>query len=140
MNTEINWNDFQDIAQRIKSAIRYATDLQAQEVWGNLMENSPQKHGRLAGSWKLNQQGDMMYMIGTSVAYAAVMNDGSDPYEIFPRNASALRFEIGGQVIFAKRVKHPGIRGTGYIDRSIEQAENRGQEFIEMALDSEGLT
>ena len=103
------------------------------------MENSPQRHGRLAGSWQLSQISEREYMISTSVAYAAVQNDGSDPYEIFPRNAQVLAFEIGGEMIFAKRVQHPGIEGTGYIDESIEQTESRVDEFVSIALDSEGL-
>lgn len=136
---EITQNDLDDLVPKIKRSINHASSLLAQEVWGNIMEFSPQDHGRLAGSWKLQKQGDRLYLIGTSVQYALVQDQGSDPYEIYPRQAKSLRFVIGGQVIYAKSVSHPGIQGTNYISGAIAASENRVNEFIAMALEREGL-
>lgn len=139
MPAEITRNDFEKILPQLRRALRRSHDLTAQDVWGNIRENSPKDHGRLAGSWTLQRVSEMYSTVGTSVKYALVQNDGSDPYEIFPRNARALRFTVGGSVIFAKRVSHPGIRGKQYIEKSIEQTNARAREFVEIALEEEGL-
>ena len=139
MPIEITQNDFDNMIPQLRRALQRSHDLTAQEVWGNLREYSPQDHGRLAGSWVLQRRGDMRSTVGTSVKYALVQNDGSRPYDIFPRSAKALRFVVDGAVIFAKRVHHPGIKGKQYIEKSIDEANQRISEFVEMALEEEGL-
>lgn len=139
MPTDITRNDLDNMLPQFKRAMERSHDLTALDVWGNIMDNSPQDHGRLAGSWELNKMGGMHSTVSTGVKYALVQNDGSDPYEIFPRAGTALRFEIGGTVIFAKSVLHPGITGTKYIEGSIAQTENRVSEFVQIALDEQGL-
>lgn len=139
MPTEITRNDLDKLKPQMKDAFGHAHDLMSQDLWGNIMELSPVNEGRLAGSWVLNKQGHMFSTVSTNVKYALVQNDGSDPYEIFPRAGQALRFEIGGQVIFAKSVSHPGIAGTKYIEGSISKTESRIDDFVEIALQKEGL-
>lgn len=136
---EIDDKDLQELIPKMKRALSESHNMTATEVLGNLQEFSPVDHGRLAGSWNLRRTGQFESAVGTSVKYALVQNDGSDPYEIFPRNAQALRFTVGGRTIFAKSVKHPGIQGTKYIERAISATENRVPEFVEMALKQEGL-
>ncbi|UOQ43355.1 HK97 gp10 family phage protein [Halobacillus salinarum] len=140
MRAEIDFNELRQLVPKIRRALNTSTSLLGQEVWGNLMEFSPQNHGRLAGSWHLQQQGERLFIVGTSVEYAAVQNDGSDPYMIYPRQAEVLRFVVGGQVIYAKEVMHPGITGTHYIEGSIAKAESRIEEFVYTALSREGLS
>lgn len=139
MPLEITQNDLNKMIPQFRRALRRSHDLTALELWGNLQEFSPQDHGRLAGSWTLQKKGNMYSTVGTSVKYALVQNDGSDPYEIFPRTSSALRFSVGGSVIYAKRVRHPGIKGKKYIEKSTDATNERISEFVEMALDQEGL-
>lgn len=35
---------------------------------------------------------------------------GRGPYKIRPRRAKALRFKVGGRIVFARSVTHPGIK------------------------------
>ena len=50
-------------------------------------------------------------IIGSNVEYFEVLEEGSKPHVIRPKNKKALRFTIGNQVIFAKQVNHPGTKG-----------------------------
>lgn len=138
-DSEISMDDLEKIVPRIQRSLNRSTEFMALEVWGNLQEFSPQEHGRLAGSWKLEKKGNRSYIVGSNVEYALVQNDGSDPYMIYPRQAKVLRFKIKGEWIFATEVLHPGIQGTHYIEGSIAAADKRKNEFIEMALREEGL-
>lgn len=45
--------------------------------------------------------------------------DGTRPHVIRPRRAKALRFEVGGEVVFAKRVRHPGTRKNDFMGRAL---------------------
>ncbi|WP_328638359.1 hypothetical protein [Streptomyces canus] len=45
--------------------------------------------------------------------------DGTRPHIIVPRRAKALRFEAGGGIVFAKRVRHPGTRANNFLARAL---------------------
>ncbi|MGX1514042.1 hypothetical protein [Streptomyces collinus] len=45
--------------------------------------------------------------------------DGTKPHIIVPRRAKALRFEAGGSVVFAKRVRHPGTKANNFLARAL---------------------
>lgn len=67
-------------------------------------------------------------------AYAAPVHEGSRPHDIVPRRASVLAFPAagsatragrvrrGGQVIFAKRVRHPGNKANPFMLRGLRKA------------------
>lgn len=42
------------------------------------------------------------------------------PFEIRPKNKKALRFTVGNQVYFAKRVNHPGIKPQPVIEPTVD--------------------
>jgi len=46
--------------------------------------------------------------------YGHMVRMGTRPHPIVPRNAKALAFMIGGNLVFAKRVNHPGTRANKY--------------------------
>lgn len=44
------------------------------------------------------------------VPYATWLDEGTSPYDIFPLEpGGTLAFQVGGQLVFAKSVHHPGI-------------------------------
>lgn len=47
--------------------------------------------------------------------YARFVEDGTRPHVIRPRTAKALRFTVGGQVVFARYVNHPGTRARPFM-------------------------
>lgn len=72
--------------------------------------------------------GDRTTVIGPTVLteaystarYSRFVHDGSRPHVIVPRRARALRFTIGGRVVFSKRVFHPGYRGNPYLASAVQ--------------------
>jgi hypothetical protein len=59
---------------------------------------------------------------GGKVKHALVEELGSVPHEIRPNRRKALRFMAGGQVVFRRRVWHPGTTGSHYLERSLRAA------------------
>lgn len=47
--------------------------------------------------------------------------DGTRPHIIRPRRAKALRFEVGGEVVYAQLVRHPGTRPNNFLIRALRQ-------------------
>jgi hypothetical protein len=45
--------------------------------------------------------------------------EGTPAHEIRARRARALRFEAGGQILFRKRVWHPGTRANNFLARAL---------------------
>lgn len=74
------------------------------------------------GEYSLNERfGDLEAIVGTNVVYAASIEFGSKPHIIEPKNKKFLRFNIGGAWIFAKRVNHPGFKGSSFLRWAAEK-------------------
>lgn len=59
-----------------------------------------------------------------TVAHPAVLYilHGTRPHLIRPRRAQALRFTVGGRVVYAKLVRHPGTRANNFLAASLPAA------------------
>lgn len=69
--------------------------------------------------------------ISTNVKYAKFVHDGTNPHIIRPVRRQALRFTVGGQVVFAKFVNHPGTRSRPFLTRALRQiARQRGWRYL----------
>jgi len=53
------------------------------------------------------------------------LDKGAKKHAIKARRARTLAFSIGGQTIFAKRVNHPGQRGTGFAAKAARESLRR---------------
>lgn len=47
---------------------------------------------------------------------------GTRPHRIVARRAKALRFEVGGRIVFAKSVRHPGTRPNNFLLDALRRA------------------
>ena len=95
---------------------------------------APVRTGRLRSSIRAEQprifslRGSVK--VGSDLEYAAMVNDGTRPHIIRPRRARALRFVVGGRVVYAKFVRHPGTRARPFLDRALQEvAAARGYSF-----------
>ena len=116
-----------------KRAIPRALQLMATEVWGNIGREAPTNEGRLAGSFELFKIDELTWRIATAVEYASYVHEGTPPHEIVPLHAQALFWEGAEHPV--KRVNHPGTQPNPFIDRAIESAGLRSEEFARMAIE-----
>lgn len=63
------------------------------------------------------------------------IEDGTDPHEIKAKRGGALRFEVGGEVRFAKRVHHPGTKSLPFMTEARDFGERSLEYGIEYLLD-----
>ena len=90
----------------------------AEEARETMRGIAPERTGRLRESITVERDFGVR-VVGPTVPYAYVANYGRGP--VFARRAHALRFEIGGEVIFRKRVGP--ARGTHFVENTARAIE-----------------
>lgn len=89
-------------------------------------ELAPVDTGRLRASivWTIGTAsgGGLVARVGTNVAYARAVHEGTRAHVIVPRRARVLRFPSGGRVVFARRVHHPGTRPRPFLRDALSAA------------------
>jgi hypothetical protein len=97
----------------------------ANELHGQILK---QRSGKLAGSVRMipaAQEGSSVVgrveAAGGPAWYGRLFEEGgTGPFDIVPKNAKALRFESGGEVVFAKIVHHPGVPSKPFMGPALE--------------------
>lgn len=126
--------DRADLRRVMRQASRRELETAGRQVINRAKVLAPVDTGRLRASI----QGEFSrsftlrprFTVGSNVSYAAYVNDGTRPHIIRPRNAQALRFMVGGRVVYARVVHHPGTRARPFLDRALrEAAASRGYRF-----------
>lgn len=122
--------DITALAERLRSAGQSSqqalleTLMQAATHIAETMKSlAPVDTGNLRDSIGVRLQGDSI-VIGPDLErapYAGYVEFGTAPHEIRPKNAKALRFTVGGQVVFARVVHHPGTRPSYYVARAFQE-------------------
>lgn len=80
--------------------------------------------GKASRTWTLRPQ----FTVFSNVDYAPMVHDGTRPHIIRPRTKQVLKFNVGGQVVFAKVVHHPGTRARPFLDRALAE-ETAGRNY-----------
>ena len=126
LSITIEKTDFGTITRRLEDAIRNlierTTDLAEEEM----KRRAPVRKGRLRGS--IRKRVDLVNLeaeVGLGVEYAIFVELGTRPHIIRPIRAQALRFEVGGEIVFAKLVRHPGTRPQPFVRETAEAVERR---------------
>src|SRR5687768_15335342 len=106
-------------------------DAAARQVVARAKVLAPVDTGRLRASIRVERRSffglRQRWTVGSDVDYAPMVNDGTRPHIIRPRRAKALRFKVGGKVVYAKVVHHPGTRARPFLDRALRDvARSRG--------------
>lgn len=120
--------------RQLSRASRTELEISSRMVVNRAKVLAPVDTGRLRASIRVESRRSLgfrtIYTVGSDVEYAAMVNDGTRPHVIRPRRAQVLRFQVGGQVVFARVVNHPGTRPRPFLDRALrEVASARGYSF-----------
>lgn len=103
----------------------------ATDVGGNMIREAPVDEGRLQGNiGDAIKIKDLSWGIPIDVNYWEAVVFGRKA--IIPVSAKALRFEINGQVIFAKFVK--ATEPNDFIGRAVDKTEPKISTFVERAI------
>ncbi|WTW95387.1 hypothetical protein OG216_19285 [Streptomycetaceae bacterium NBC_01309] len=80
---------------------------------------APGRMGRYV-SWRVEDGPDGLQGVITCdhPAVHYVLN-GTRPHVIRPHRAKALRFEVRGEVVYARLVRHPGTRANAFLQRAL---------------------
>lgn len=98
------------VAEQIEAGVAAAVETVAREV----AQRTPVKTGALRDSLYTRVDGagaDAVGTVGFTADYAAPVETGTRPHTIRARG-KVLRFTVGGRVIYAPEVNHPGTRGA----------------------------
>ncbi|MFC8583455.1 HK97 gp10 family phage protein [Streptomyces sp. NPDC057217] len=119
------------LSRTFSATSRREGDAAARQVVARAKVLAPVDTGRLRASIRLERRSvfglRQRWTVGSDVEYAPMVNDGTRPHKIRPRTKKALRFKVGGKVVFARVVSHPGTRARPFLDRALRDvARSRG--------------
>jgi len=87
-------------------------------------EEAPERTGRLKRSIKRKVRGTKGE-VRAEAPYAVFVEKGTRPHIIRPVRARALRFQVGGEIVFAKLVHHPGTKPNPFMRRAAERTAQK---------------
>ena len=120
LTVEINVKGIEEISEEIKRKIERFTDLLLKHTVERLTDKIPVRTGRMRESVYVEQHASG-FKVGIGAPYAVFVEYGTAPHMIYPVHAKALRFEVGGEIVFAKSVFHPGTQAQWIIHRTTNE-------------------
>jgi hypothetical protein len=73
--------------------------------------------------WTHGRRGRYQYVeVGSRSRHALMHHEGTKPHLIMPDSGRILRFNVGGRVVYARKVLHPGTRGNPFLTRPMRRA------------------
>lgn len=134
--------DRADLNRTIRGASRRELEIVSRQVMNRAKILAPVDTGRLRASIRIESRRTFslrsVYTIGSDVSYAPMVHDGTPPHVIRPKRAytlsrgrkPALRFTVGGRVVYARVVNHPGTKARPFLDDAVRQiAGGRGYDI-----------
>lgn len=118
--------DRADLNRSIRGASRRELEATARQVMNRAKILAPVDTGRLRASIRIESRRLLtlrsVYTIGSDVSYAPMVHDGTRPHQIRPKRPDGvLRFRMGGRIVYAKVVNHPGTRARPFLDDALRQ-------------------
>lgn len=107
---------------------------------GPLADETPKRTGKLARSTYFRIRGttyEQQLEISqpaqspAGAYYGYFMREGTKAHVIKPRNGKYLRFEVGGETVFARQVHHPGTKANPYHKRVFDRLRGQVEKITE---------
>lgn len=136
-------DEIYQLGRQTIQGIQHANDLTAQFTLARVKIEAPKDHGRMAGSFTMRKTGDFSYNVEEGTNYGVYVWKGTGIYgergePIRPKKGKYLRFEIDGNVVYAKSVK--GQKPNDFPERAVEQSQKRVGDFVRQGLAKAGIT
>ena len=116
-----------NVSAEMENALGYAASY-AQSI-------APVRTGYYRDEIGYEKVGDFEFFLYAGAPYSGVVEYGSMPHIILPRNVSVLRFEVEGEVVFAKYVMHPGTQPQFILTQAMDATESMIEAAIESGID-----
>lgn len=114
-------SDTADARAHVDGATDRALERIADAAFKQSQRDVPVDTGDLKASGRVFRRSDGAYVIEYSADHSVVVEKGSKPHIIEPRDADALRFETAaGEVVYAMRVRHPGTAPNPYLGPAVD--------------------
>lgn len=113
------------IEKQIDRAVEFAAVEGAEEARrvGRYQDRTGKLRSSIVARFISSSGRSVNWEILSPAPYSVFVENPTKPHIIRARNARALRFEIGGRVVFAKQVRHPGTPGFAFMGPGYQQAE-----------------
>lgn len=98
------------------------------EILGGAKAMAGVRTGKLKRALYMRQglRGRVQYVqVGADVSHARMHHDGTGPRTIRPKTGRVLRFYVGGKIVYAMKVNHPGTKARPYLRVPMERAVKR---------------
>lgn len=106
--------DFSSLEEAVRARATELFERAVEATRQATADAAPTVTGQLAAGHRVENMSDNGTVLSADLVvdpeYAGYVAHGTRPHEIRPRNARVLRFEIGGEVIYATKVNHPGTQ------------------------------
>ena len=120
----------QQLESLVKERGRELRDLAEDQIVRAVIDAAPDGPPRDEGGEKLRDsvrstpydRGDTVFgtLVEVTAGHADYVSKGTRPHRIEPRQAKVLRFEVGGQVVFARFANHPGTEPNPYFENTVQ--------------------
>ena len=109
--------------QALDQDVEDAADEAKQRVWqSNDLKHRTRNLARSTKTKIIRTKSGRIVKVQNDAKYAKAVNSGSRPHVIRAKRGKALRFVVGGKVIFRRQVMHPGTQPTLFLKRATEFA------------------
>lgn len=105
---------------KCKKLIKETSDKIVHDAQMNLVANGNFQTGQLSNSinYKLTD-GGFRSVITVKAKHGIFIENGTKPHIIRAKNCKYLRFKQGGEIRYAKAVKHPGTKANPFLQPAI---------------------
>lgn len=116
--------DRAEILRAARTAAASEIAIGARQISNRAKILTPVDTGRLRASihYTISHSGNPSATVYTNVNYAPYVHDGTRPHVIRPRRrGGALRFRVGGAIVYAREVHHPGTAARPFLTRALRE-------------------